>query len=59
MSTPEEMTEKEKAESLLIQYVEEVQRGNRYASDLAGWLVESLTPKALTGLARDWDDSQA
>ena len=58
MSTPEEMTEKEKAESFLLQYVEEVQRGNRYATDLTGWLVNSLTPDALKSLAQDWDDSQ-
>jgi hypothetical protein len=58
MSTPEEMTEKEKAESFLLQYLEEVQRGNSYASDLTGWLVNSLTPDALKSLAKDWDDSQ-
>jgi hypothetical protein len=58
MSAPEEMTEKEKAESFLIQYINEVQSGDRYASDLSGWLVENLTPDALKSLAQDWDDSQ-
>lgn len=57
MSKPR--TEKEKAESYLLEYLAEIQRGNRYASDLSGWLVESLTPEALAGLAQDWDDSQA
>ncbi len=58
MSAPEEMTEKEKAESFLLHYFEEVQRGNSYASDLTDWLVNSLTPDALKSLAQDWDDSQ-
>ena len=59
MSTPENMTEKEKAESFLLAYLAEVQRGNRDAGDLSSWLIESMTPEALKGLAQDWDDSQA
>ena len=53
------MTEKEKAESYLLNYMAEVQRGNRYASDLSDWIIQNLLPEAVKGLASDWDDSQA
>lgn len=58
MSRPE-MTEREKAESYLLAYLAEIQRGNRYASDFADWLMQNLPPDAVKGLAQDWDDSQA
>ena len=50
---------KEKATRLLSGWVECVQRGDDWASDLVAWVVGNLKPGAVKGLAADWDDSQA
>jgi hypothetical protein len=58
MSTPEEMTEKEKAECQLRDFVQAVQSYDVRTSDFIAYLMRNLKPGALAGLARDWDDSQ-
>jgi len=57
--TPEETEQREKADSYLLEYISEIMRGNRYASDLSDWLMQNLRPESVKRLAADWDDSQA
>lgn len=58
MSRPE-MTEAEKAEAQLRDFVQAVQSYDVRASDFIAYLLRNLKPGALAGLAQDWDDSQA
>ena len=58
MSRPE-MTEAEKAEAQLRDFVQAVQSYDYRASDFIAYLMRNLKPGALAGLAQDWDDSQA
>lgn len=57
MSRPE-MTEAEKAEAQLRDFVQAVQSYDYRASDFIAYLMRNLKPGALAGLARDWDDGQ-
>lgn len=54
-----DMETTDKASRLLAGWVEAVQRGDDYASNLVAWIVSHLPPDAVNGLAADWDDSQA
>lgn len=58
MSRPDIETT-DKASRELAAWVEAVQRGDEWASDLVAWVVLNLNPKAVEGLAQDWDDGQA
>lgn len=58
MSAPDIETT-EKARRQLAAWVEAVQRGDDWASDLVAWVVLNLNPEAVKGLAQDWDDGQA
>jgi hypothetical protein len=58
MSAPEEMTEKEKAECQLKDFVQAVQSYDVRTSDFISYLMRNLKPGAIEGLAQDWDDSQ-
>lgn len=57
MSRPE-MTEAEKAEAQLRDFVQAVQSYDYRASDFIAYLMRNLKPGALAGLAQDWDDGQ-
>jgi len=59
IGAPPDAETREKADLYLLEYLAEIQRGNRHASDLADWLVQNLPAEAVKGLAQDWDDSQA
>lgn len=58
MSAPD-LTEAEKAESQLRDFVQAVQRYDVRTSDFIAYLMRNLNPGAIAGLARDWDDGQA
>lgn len=57
MSRPD-METTDKASRQLASWVEAVQRGDDYASNLVAWVVSHLPPDAVKGLAADWDDGQ-
>ena len=57
MSRPD-METTDKASRQLASWVEAVQRGDDYASNLVAWVVSHLPPDAVNGLAADWDDGQ-
>ena len=56
MSAPD-METTDKASRQLAGWVETVQRGDDWASDLVAWVVNNLRPEAVKGLAQDWDNS--
>ena len=56
MSAPD-METTDKASRQLAGWVETVQRGDDWASDLVSWVVNNLRPEAVKGLAQDWDNS--
>ena len=58
MSRPD-METTDKASRQLAGWVEAVQRGDDYASNLVAWIVSHLSPEVVKGLAADWDDGQA
>lgn len=54
-----DMETTDKASRQLASWVETVQRGDDRASDLVAWVISNLNPKAVKGLAQDWDNSEA
>lgn len=59
MSKPLDADTIDKARMQVADWVECVQRGDDYASDLVLWVVSNLRVDAVRGLAADWDESQA
>lgn len=56
MSNPQ--TTEEKAFQHLAGWVENVIRGDDYASDLTAWVIKNLKPSAVKGLAADFDQAE-
>lgn len=58
MSRPD-LTEAEKAALQLSDQMELATRGDIHANDFVAFVLRSMDPKAVKGLAADWDDAQA